>query len=303
MSRFARSIRVLHPLLTIAFAGALINCGGADPAPQGPGGGSTGSDGHFVDSAVQGLEYAAGAATGNTDATGKFRFEKNTDVSFAVGDIDLGTAAPAGVMSPINLVLGAIDPTNPTVTNLARFLQTIDDDANPGNGIVITSAVLAAAVGQSVNFQQDVASFESDANVLSVVSALTTATAAGNRSLVGESEAQAQLTSGIRQAFEGDNGDYNGNVCVDQQSGQINGGTWAMEVAEDGSVSIGFNGGGSAGPTFIATGTMDLLGTVTATGPGGASVYGSFGPDFGGRWYYGESSGSFSEDSTCENDH
>jgi hypothetical protein len=290
MSRFARSL-----LPVIAFAGAFIGCAD-DPTPQGPGGGSTGSlSGHFVDSYVQGLDYVSGDITGTTDATGKFRFESNTEVSFTVGGIDLGSGSPAAVMGPLQLVLGAVDVTNPTVTNLCRFLQTIDNDANPDNGIVITSAVRAAAVGRSINFQQSTGSFESDANVQSVVSALTTATAAGERPLVGAAEAQAQLSSGIRAAYAGDTSDYNGDFCVDQQVGQIPGGTWAMEVDDDGSVSIGFDGT----PAFTATGTMDLLGNLTATAPGGVTVYGVFDPDFGGRWYAGEANGSFSETAGC----
>ena len=294
MSRFAPSIRGLLPVLGVALAGLFVACGDDSP-PAAPVGGSTGLSGHFVDSYVQGLQYASGATTGDTDATGKFRYEKNTDVSFAVGDIGLGSAAPAAIMSPLNLVLGAPVVTNPTVTNLARFLQTIDDDANPANGIVITSAVRNAAAGQSINFLMNPASFESDANVQSVVAALTAATTAGTRSLVGASEAQAQLSSGIRAAFVGNNGDYNGTFCVDQQYGQTDGGTWAMEVDDDGSVSIGFNGT----PTFTATGTMDLRGNVTATAPGGVEVVASFDPDFGGRWYAGEVNGSFSESADC----
>jgi hypothetical protein len=294
MSRLVRSIRVLLPLLTIALAGALTSCGD-DSTPQGPDGSTSGLSGHFVDSYVQGLSYASGSTTGSTGANGKFFFEKDTDVSFAVGDIALGTGTPAAIMSPLQLVLGAVGVTNPTVTNLCRFLQTIDNDANPANGIVITSAVVAAAAGQSINFEQDTGSFGSDPNVQSVVSALTTATAAGERALVGVAEAQAQLTSGLREAYVGSNSDYNGDFCVDQQSGQTNGGTWAMEVAADGSVSIGFDGT----PTFTATGTMDLLGNVTATALGGVEVYGAFDPDFVGRWYAGEASGSFSESADC----
>lgn len=296
MSGFTLSIRVSLLVLTVALGGLFAACEQNSPEPQGPGGGSTGPSGHFVDSYVQGLEYASGAITGSTDAEGRFRYEKNTGVSFTVGDIDLGTAgAPVHVVSPLSLVLGATDVTNPTVTNLCRFLQTIDNDANPANGIVITSAVIAAAAGQSINFQQDTGSFENDANVQSVVSALTAATAAGERTLVSAGTAQAQLSSGIRAAYVGSNADYNGDFCVDQQSGQIKGGTWAMEVDANGAVSIGFNGN----PTFTATGTMDLLGNLTATAPGGVTVYGAFDPEFGGRWYAGEISGSFSESADC----
>ena len=105
-------------------------------------------------------------------------------MQFFIGDIVIGGAAAASIMTPVSLVQGAADETNPTVTNIARFLQTLDNDGNPSNGITITTAVNNLAVGRTINFNQSVASFGNDTNVQTVVSALTAVTSAGTRPLV-----------------------------------------------------------------------------------------------------------------------
>ena len=192
-------------------------------------------------------------------------------------------------MTPITMVAGANVVTDNTVTNIARFLQTIDDDGNPSNGIVITSAVRAAGAGQVVTFSQSIAAFETDADVLAALADLTTATAAGQRPLIAAATAQANLTAGIRAGFMGE---YQGDFCRNSGESQVKGGTWDMDVSADGSVSIGFDGN----PFFVATGFMDLTGTVSIAQIGGATIVASFQPDFEGVWFYGEDSGTFSEE-------
>jgi hypothetical protein len=280
--------------LALAF---LPGCGGDDESPNVVATIPGNPDGHFYDSEVQGLSYASGDVTGTTEADGKFRFEADSDaITFNIGDISLGSATPSAVMTPITMVVGASTVTNETVTNIARLLQTIDDDGNPSNGIVITSAVRAAAAGQIVNFAQSVAAFEADADVLAAISDLTTATAAGERALIAAATAQTNLAAGIRAGFMGE---YGGDFCRYSGEAEVKGGTWDMDVSADGNVSIGFDGT----PSFIITGPMDLTGTVSLAQLGGATIYGSFQPDFEGVWYYGEYSGRFSEEDGCSNNH
>ena len=96
--------------------------------------------GRFLDSAVQGLDYASGATRGATDATGTFQYEEGTPVAFSIGPLALGTADGGEVVTPVELVPGG-SASSDAVINIARFLQTLDADGDPGNGIHLNEAI------------------------------------------------------------------------------------------------------------------------------------------------------------------
>ncbi len=190
-------------LSILLLASFLCACGGG-----GSGGGSseTSSDpdgsnsnpitikqGQFLDSAVQGLAYVSGGQTGTTDVQGMFNYEEGAKVRFSVGDIIIGEGAAKAVMTPVDLVAGATNELNPTVTNIARFLLTLDDDGKPENGIVITELMRNNAQGKSINFQQDMNSFENDGNVQIVISQLTALSQSGAKTLIPVQQAQNHL--------------------------------------------------------------------------------------------------------------
>ena len=86
-----------------------------------------------------------------TDADGTFEYSLFDQVSFSIGDIDLGTAAGAPYLTPVEMT-NSPDPTAQAALNMLIFLQSVDVDSNPDNGIRITAATREAAVGQSLNF-------------------------------------------------------------------------------------------------------------------------------------------------------
>ncbi len=94
--------------------------------------------GSFRDSAVQGLDYSSARWSGVTTRGGEFVYQPGEEVSFSVGGIALGTSAGKKNVTPLDVVAGAEDSTNPIVNNMCRLLMSLDQDANPGNGIVIT---------------------------------------------------------------------------------------------------------------------------------------------------------------------
>jgi formylglycine-generating enzyme required for sulfatase activity len=149
--------------------------------------------GSFIDSAVGGLRYESGGQSGETDASGNFNYEDGNTVTFTVGGITVGTATGQSMITPVTLVSGAKDGTNTTVTNITRFLMTIDDDHNPNNGITITAAVQKAAAGKSVNFAVSTDTFTG--NTSTIINTLTTATTAGVTTLVTASTAQTHLAN------------------------------------------------------------------------------------------------------------
>ena len=149
--------------------------------------------GRFLDSAVDGLGYGAGTQSGITDSNGNFKYDNDAAVSFSIGDINIGSGTAKETMTPLNLVTGATDETNSTVTNITRFLITLDDDANPDNGITITQAIRNSAAGLSIDFAQPINIFELDTNVTDAIAKLTSQTSAGVRSLVAVDTAQSHL--------------------------------------------------------------------------------------------------------------
>lgn len=173
------------------------------------GGASVLTEGVFLDSAVDGLRYESITQGGSTDAEGRFIYFAGETVTFTLGDVLLGSAAGKPVLTPIDLVPGAAglaNPvTSPAVTNRLRFLQTLDDDYVPSNGIVITEAVLDTLSGRSVSFDQTVADFQFDEEVVSVIADATGAIGSP-RMLIPALTAQAHMRATL-EALESPGGD------------------------------------------------------------------------------------------------
>ena len=63
------------------------------------------------------------------------------------------------VLTPDEMV-GAVSTTDRKVINLSRFLQTLDDDADPTNGLIVNESARTAISGRSLNFNLPVTTFE-----------------------------------------------------------------------------------------------------------------------------------------------
>ena len=119
---------------------ALAGCGG--------GGGSESTStsssqvGTFIDSPVSGLEFDAPSGHGITDANGNFTYMAGERVAFHIGNLYLGSAVPSNHrVTPLSLVEGANDASDPRVTRILRTLQSLDSDGNLENGIQIDASV------------------------------------------------------------------------------------------------------------------------------------------------------------------
>ena len=114
--------------------------------------------GVFLDSPVEGMTYQSGSnAPGTTDANGTFVYTPGEMLTFSVGGVEVGTLPNgAAVITPF-FFRGAW-------LNIARFLQTLDADGDPTNGIDIAAAGVALAgtmLGDAV-FLSDATTFEND---------------------------------------------------------------------------------------------------------------------------------------------
>lgn len=191
-------------------------------------------DASFLDCWVQGMEYATQSTSGLTEEFGTFVCDLGDSVIFSVGDIALGDGVAGPFMNPIEIAY-ATDIFDYTATNIARFLQTIDDDGNPSNGIVIIEAVRTAAMGKSVDFNQSPGDFSDDPAVQQVVSDLTAVTAAGTRPLVDYLDARAHLRSTLLAVLAGEySGWFEGETGPEEDEIE---GDWEFVVDADGNIA------------------------------------------------------------------
>jgi uncharacterized protein len=140
--------------------------------------------GYFADGPVQGLTYKTLTQTGNTNAAGKFEYLTGETVTFTVGDFVLGAAPGDERMTPAHFItvmasstfgttktpVPAGDPqkvTNRIITNLARFIQSLDKDGNIENGVTIDPAVqkIVSKYQGKIIFDQSENDFTTDSNV------------------------------------------------------------------------------------------------------------------------------------------
>ncbi|PXW98180.1 phytase-like protein with esterase activity [Sphaerotilus hippei] len=117
--------------------------------------------GSFLDSAVQGLSYRAlpSGRSGTTDAQGQFQCVAGDRVSFALGGVQLGTAACGSTLTPLDLA-GSSTLTEVAVANRLLFLQVLDTDDQAVNGLRIDAAVATALAGSSLDFSLDAGAFD-----------------------------------------------------------------------------------------------------------------------------------------------
>ncbi len=209
--------------------------GGSAPAPAVV-------SGQILDSLVQGLDFRSASSSGLTDASGTFSYSAGEAVSFSIGDLALGSLPGKPIATLLDLVPGARieeflynpdwDGTtdsagvsrrikNQRVKNIARFLQSIDSDCNPVNGIQITGQVRAEVSPRVIDFDQSASAFGADPVIADVFSRLNAAGAfaAGcTGALKPERVAEAHLVKSISDTWmlAGGSIDTDGDGTVDE---------------------------------------------------------------------------------------
>lgn len=125
--------------------------------------------GRFIDAPVNGVQYSTPTQSGLTDADGGFRYLANEQVTFSIGKTVLGTGLAVGYMTPESLSAASSGLSDQSVVNILRFLQTVDSDGVPENGIEIKQSVRDLLAGTSINFNQTTAAFDGDVVVKAVI--------------------------------------------------------------------------------------------------------------------------------------
>ncbi|WP_374943777.1 CocE/NonD family hydrolase [Sphingomonas sp.] len=110
---------------------------------------------------VAGLKYQTPSCEGLTNGRGEFRYRDGERVAFLVGETAIGYVLGRPRVTLAHLasrVDGRIDRLlDPALTNIARFVCSLDSDGNLDGGIAIPPEVHAIVGARSLNFRHDVA--------------------------------------------------------------------------------------------------------------------------------------------------
>ena len=149
-----------HLVISALCASVLLaGCGGNDSAP-------TPVKGVFLDAAVEGLEYASGtAAKALTGAGGEFSCAQGDKVAFSLGGVALGSAACDTTVTPLALA-STTNVKDTSVVNRLLALQTLDENADPSDGIKLSAEVKTALATRSLDFSAAPAAFTTALNTL-----------------------------------------------------------------------------------------------------------------------------------------
>lgn len=141
----------------------MAGCGGGSSTPASEDMVLTGV---FIDSPVEGVTYATATQLGLTNAAGEFSYLAGEQVTFSIGATQLPAVAAAAQITPVDIAASSATSAAMT-TNIARLLQSLDQDGNPDNGITISAD--AAVSAASINFDVGIDDFANNAAVINLV--------------------------------------------------------------------------------------------------------------------------------------
>ena len=111
--------------------------------------------GVFVDAPVGGMNYTTSSGiSSTTDASGTFSYTAGSTITFWVNDISLPSVTASSMITPVDLA-GASSEDDTKVVYMARFLQAIDADGNPDNGITIDKTKLSSTARTPSSWDTD----------------------------------------------------------------------------------------------------------------------------------------------------
>ena len=177
---------------------SLIACGGgssnsSNNQSEGETEGNT-NTGVLTDGDIAGVSYTTSSGlTGTTNENGEFSYADGDQVTFKIGDVQLGETIDAVArITPLDLA-----ESENSRTNLLVFLQSLDSDANHDNGISISTTVSTALANQSVDFEQSPEDFISDATFVDTMAQ------AGLETVVSPNQAMANFQKAFYKDISG----------------------------------------------------------------------------------------------------
>lgn len=168
---------------TIFIYTLLSGCGGSSSSSDPSNPSDNSATGVLLDSPVVNIDFQTASQSGSTNNSGEFSFQPGEEITFSIGDITLPSVTASELVTPLDM--SDQKDLDVRVVNVLRFLQTLDEDGDPDNGLTITESAKNAGAGLSIDFDKTVTDFENDQNVVNLVnsegaSQLVTETAARN---------------------------------------------------------------------------------------------------------------------------
>ncbi|WP_299573574.1 hypothetical protein [uncultured Shewanella sp.] len=166
-----------NKLIALLISSLLLGCGSSDdpeiptpepeiPQPEEETPAPTTIEGIIIDSAVIGIGYRTETQTGVTDDEGRYKYIEGESVTFYIGDLTFPATPTSGVVTPFNIAASEnIDDDQ--VVNIARLLQTLDQDGDTSNGITISDT--ATATAEPVDFNLASEAFAEDSAVKATI--------------------------------------------------------------------------------------------------------------------------------------
>ncbi|MFK8029568.1 MAG: Ig-like domain-containing protein [Gammaproteobacteria bacterium] len=175
------SARLTRFLTVAGMAAILAGCGqGSGPQPV-AGTPQTPQAGVLLDSPVSGVSWTSTSGeSGTTNDAGEFDYLPFDQITFSIGGIELGTVDGAPFVTVVELT-DSDNPNTREAVNMLVFLQSIDSDGDPSNGITISSTGISQAAGLQLDFGSDTFADE--------IGAVVTAIGGPNAIVVSEADA------------------------------------------------------------------------------------------------------------------
>ena len=132
----------LRIIATAIFGISLIGCGGGGGSSDDSNSNKTTNTGTFVDSPVEGLKYETATLSGYTDNQGRFQYKDGETITFKIGNLELGSAKGDKLITPLTLTGESdLDNISNKATNIARILQTLDNNSSNGAKLLIPTTL------------------------------------------------------------------------------------------------------------------------------------------------------------------
>ena len=113
--------------------------------------------GQFIDAYVEDMNYTCSSGlSGLTTSTGSFTCNVDDNITFILGDNNISTVAADLIITPYTLFPSSVD----SAINLARLLQSMDDDGSLTNSVISLNKTLETSLPSSLDFAS--ATFEVD---------------------------------------------------------------------------------------------------------------------------------------------
>lgn len=150
--------------------------------------------GHFIDAPVGNIGYSTPTENGITDDKGAFDYMLGDNVALYLGEYLLGVTLAKDKVTPIDLA-GPYDYDHTIAVNMARLLQSFDDNGDPQTGIFIDDETIAAFENVMDSFGLVALDF-SDSETIEAIIDTTNALLGGRLTVVSEESALENLNKG-----------------------------------------------------------------------------------------------------------